>query len=721
MSSANRKVSDRLLRSVVAANLLLAAAPVLAQDDAMLGEIVVTAQKRLENVREVPASVSVVDGGMLEDLHATQLTDFAAYVPGFQVISTGAPGRTAIALRGVAPISPSSTIGTYIDESPLGSSNLYQRATEFSLDLLPYDLERVEVLRGPQGTLYGAGSMGGLVKYVMRDPDLSDFEFRVGGGVSDVQGGADEGSNLRAGANVPLVKDSVALRASYARNELPGYIDGAVDGEEDINDASQESARAALLWEAGEAVSVKLTAMRQSIDSDNNAFVAFNPATQAPLLGDLRNGPFVGEPFEKQIDFYAATLQWDLGWADFTSASGYSETSTDQRNDATALLRAGLGAPIFAFFDLGLDLERLTQELRLTSKASGDIEWQIGAFYSDEQGDNSQIVRLLAPDGTTPFPGLDPLVIIALPSDYRERALFANGAYRFTDSFKLGAGVRYASNDQNFTQDVLRSLLPTIPEGRFTGESDEDVFTWSLTPQWQITKDAMLYGKVATGYQPGGPNIVLPGVPRTVDAATLTSYEVGLKSDFLDSRVLFDLTLFYLDWQDIQISAATDDGTASFLVNGGEAVSQGVELSTVFSVTKSLRIGLNGAYTDARITEDVAALGGRDNDNLPFIPFLSWAATADYSFGLGGAWNGHVGAGFRWVGDRKNSLDSAPGVATLDSYNALDLNADFGDDHWTFRVYGKNVTDERAYTFVGGALAAPILPRTLGLEVDIRF
>lgn len=705
-----------------------------------LDAVIVTANKRVQNVREVPSSISVIGEEQLENLHATQLSDFAAYVPGLQVTSGGTPGQTSISLRGIAPISPGASVGTYIDETPLGSSGLYQRQTVFALDLLPYDIERVEVLRGPQGTLYGAGAMGGLLKYVSRDPDLVDYEFRFGGGVSDVEGAGDPGWDVRFGANLPLVEDRLALRASYARNAIPGYIDNARNGREDINDGTQESARVALLWRASDAVRLELTAMRQSIDSDNNAVVALDAATLRPLFGDLTNTLFIDELFTKDIDFYAATLEWDLGWADFTSASGYSEIGTYQRGDATAIygdfpILFGL-SPGISSFNLGLDLEKFTQEFRLTSKTTGRFEWQVGVFHTKEKAENSQVGRLYSLDGAS-IPGLDPLVVLALPSDYKETAIFANATYEFSGRFELGAGVRLARNDQAFAQ-IVEPGSPFLAPGVTPGGSEEDVFTWHLSPQFEFNENVMLYARVATGYQPGGPNVVLPNVPPSVDASRMTNYELGLKSEFADRRVLFDLAAFYIDWEDIQVGAAA--GGVSYLTNGGVAVSKGLELSTVFRPTDRLQFGLNAAYTDATLSEDTPLVAGfrtgLEGGRLPYIPELSWSATADYHFPLHGDWNARIGGGLRWVGEREAGLTNtspiAPPALELDSYHALDLNADISNERWTFRVYAKNVTDERIYQTIGALqsavtgvvshlTAAPIQPRTIGVEVDVRF
>ena len=186
-------------------------------------------------------------------------------------------------------------------------------------------------------------------------------------------------------------------------------------------------------------------------------------------------------------------MTWDLGSAELISATGYSEISTDQRIDATFVF-GGFPAPFglppgISFFDLGLDVRKITQEFRLTSTGSEDFQWQLGAFYTEEDADNSQLISLQAVDGT-PTPFFDPLADLTLPTDYTELAFFVNGSYRLTDRFELGAGVRYASNEQDYWQVVTGGII--LPVGVSPGTSDEDVVTWTLTPKWGLSEDAML-------------------------------------------------------------------------------------------------------------------------------------------------------------------------------------------------------------------------------------
>jgi outer membrane receptor protein involved in Fe transport len=773
----------RTLAAAIATTLALGmAGPALAQqadppaDEAQqpagavtLDQVVVTANKRAENIREVATSVTVLNERQLENTNATQLTDYASYVPGLQVQSGGAPGQTQVSMRGIAPMSSGSTVGTYVDETPVGSSNLYQQATLFALDLLPYDVERVEVLRGPQGTLYGAGAMGGLIKYTLNKPSLGSSEFRIGGGISDTTGAGDLGWNYRLGMNVPL-SDSFALRASYAENHLAGYVDNLVDGEEDINEAKQTSGRVSLLWQ-GEATSVQLSAMQQTIDSDNNATIAVDPETHDPIAG-LSNYVYLDEPFRKDLDYYALTVNWDAGFADFVSATSYSDAHTfitldESLSFGTLAFALGLGEGA-ASLENTLDMEKFTQEFRLTSKAGERFEWLLGAFYTKEDGKNHQFVPLTQLDGSplpAPFDDIAGVLgNIYIPSTYEEEAIFANGAYQFNDSFKLGAGVRFARNDQNFIQNVTQGFILVEP-GYADNSSSEDVVTWSVTPQFQINPDHMAYAKVSTGYQPGGPNLVADGLPSAVDSSTLTSYELGLKSAFADKRFLLDLVAYQIDWQDIQVAAEVNG--VSGLVNGGQATSRGVEIAANWRATDGLTLGANAAYNDASIDEDfplivatqsipgfgdflVEVNTGLKGDRMPYVPDLTWSLTADYYLPLGDEWGVNFGGGLRWVDDRATAttyreltylVDPPVGLINavleeplvIEDYYSLDLYAAFTNDHWSLRAYMKNVTDERGYSSMADVTdqvagrgthhtsATPIQPRTFGFEVDYRF
>ena len=761
------------LSLAIAGALACCAVPALAQMAEPAGDasatdldtVVVTANKRVENIRDVAASISVIGERQLENTGAVSLSDYAAYIPGLQVQNEGSPGLTRVSLRGVAALSSGATVSTYIDDVPVGSSGIYQGASTLMLDLLPYDISRVEVLRGPQGTLYGAGAVGGLLKYVTRAPDTLEEEARVGLGMRSVQDGG-QAWNARFGVSLPLKEDRLGLRMSFARSGLAGFTDNAVDGREDINDGEQIGARTALSWD-GEAFDLGLAVLHQRIRSDDRAGVALEGDTLAPLFGDDDDLAWQPRPFSKDLTLVSLSLDRDLGWGNFISATGWSQTDTLDQIDSTvqfgevADLLLGLPEPGSSFVRYTYDMEKITQEFRLQSKGGGTFEWMVGAFYTTEDALQSQFAWLGQRDGTAlpaPFDDMfGTLAIIDLPSTYKEYALFANGSWRFGERFKLDAGVRQARNEQWFSQNVPAGILAPIADT--PGESSEDVFTWSVAPQFTLSDNVMLYARVATGYQPGGPNVALAGVPPQVDSSMLDSYEVGLKSQFADRRVTLDVSAFRIDWEDIQV-ASSFNGVGG-LVNGGKATSEGLELSSQFRVTDALTLGLNGAYTDASIKNDfeptvipqgafdVILWTGLAGDRMPYTPKVSWTATAEYAFSVGGL-NGQVGGALRFVGDRLNDTTERQRVTAagdpdtlllphditvpleLDSYHALDLYAGIGKENWELRAYANNVTGEQAWstlTPMDGALSGarshvtgvPIQPRTFGVELDIRF
>ncbi|MEP6938149.1 MAG: TonB-dependent receptor [Rudaea sp.] len=696
-----------------------------------LGTVIVTAERRSEDIQKVPMSISVIDEAQLESLHATQITDYAAYIPGLTIVNGGTPGQAQIGIRGIAPLSAGSTVATYVDETPLGTSSNYGAGSTEVLDLLPYDFQSVEVLRGPQGTLYGASSLGGVLRYVTKAPDLDNTSWRVGADTFSQEGGSDAGVGGRVGFNLPLVPGQLALSASFARQNSPGFTDNVRTGVKDQDQYSQQAAHATLLWKANDDVSVKLSAIQSKTDADSASVTALDPATLRPIYGNLKNDNYLPEPYRKNVDYYNATVNWNLGWADFVSSTNYAQSSSHNAVDATLVYGVafplfGLPAPGISLVTYDLKLYKTTQEFRLASKSDGPVEWLLGAFYTNENSKQGQAASALTLDYVS-IAGLDPLAVIALPSTYKEYAAFGDLTYKFTNAFDVTAGVRWAHNEQSFAE-ITSGALTGL--GNITGSSSESVFTYSFSPRLHFGEDSMLYGRVGSGYQPGGPNIALPGVPPSVNASTLTNYEVGVKSLLDDHRLQLDVALFDIEWDKIQVSA--NNGVVSFLANGGTARSRGVEFSTLYMPVAGLRLGFNGAYTKAELTEDVVSIGGLDGDRLPNIPKWAASATADYSFALGSGWNARVGGGIRYSGDTLSALAHNPVSLPQDGYTAIDLNADVSNDRWTVRLFIKNLTDKRVYTNltalsnaatgeISQVKGVPLQPRVIGVGFDAKF
>jgi outer membrane receptor protein involved in Fe transport len=698
----------------------------------LIEEVLVTAQKRTENMQDVPGSVSVFDSGRVRQLHATTILDYAAYIPGLNVSSGGSPGQTMITLRGIAPVGPGAVVGYYIDDTPLGSSSNYGGAREFGLDLMPYDVDHIEVLRGPQGTLYGAGAMGGLLKYVLRRPSTSAFEGWAGVETFGISSAEDFGWGVRAGANLPLVADRVGVWGSYFEQQTPGYIDNAYTGARDENDLGQRGGRLALLWQINDAVSLQLGGLWQRIDSRNDATVALtltglDPPTGVPSHGELTSFHPLPQPFTQDIDHYSATLDWDLGWASLLSASSYSYTHTHHLQDASFLFGGVTGG--FSPFHIELDLRKRTQEFRLVSPSGGALEWLVGAFYTNEDGEQVRNVYALDAAGQ-PLPQLPTrFLFVEFPSEYEEVAGFGSATLPLTERFDVTAGLRWARNRQRFGQisGGLESLIG--PPADIVGTSTENVFTYSLSPRWHASDDTMLYARVASGYRPGGPNPRALGLPPVVAADKLTNYEIGLKTQLLNGRALLNAAAFRIDWRDIQ-QAVTVGGIGS-TANTGNAVSKGLELETTYLPTDRVRIGVSAAYTDARLTAPVEGIAAARLGNTP-----RWGVSLllDYEMALANRWSAHIGGGWRYVGEQGTAIAAQLGADNsyvLPPYGALDLAADLARGNWMIRLFARNVTDRRAY--LGGGLAVDfdnvpygidanvLQPRTVGISVDVGF
>jgi iron complex outermembrane recepter protein len=752
------------------------------RDNTVVEELVVTADKREQSLQLVPASVSAVSGDRLQDLGVTRLDDLKSLIPGFNVSDLGSPGQTIITLRGIAPLGPGAVVGTYIDETPLGSSAAYARAITFALDMMPYDIERFEVLRGPQGTLYGASSMGGLFKYVMKKADVNKTEVRLGAETSYIDDASGPGFNVRGAINIPLIQDKLAIRGSVFNANDPGFTDnlypaGTRSGQidEDVNGVHQWGGRLAATWVPAPNLTVNLQGVWQRTESDDNRNVTLdNPVYETvnsggpledrflfvhgdPVLGELVQRHAFLQPFTKDVDYYSATINWDAGPLTFLSATSYSKSKTLQFQDATDAF--GVYPSLFGlpngvgFFELNLGLEKFTQEFRITSPSGKRLEWILGAFYTHEDSSNDQLGIVRQANGE-PFsdPSLaalfDPLAIVALPSTYREYAIFGDVTFNITDQLDVTGGLRYAKNDQTFSQISDGLLLGGFIQN--DGESSEDVVTWLVNARYRITPDVMVYARAASGYRPGGPNVVIPGtdLPRTFDADTLISYEAGVRATFWGGRALLNATVFNIDWEKIQISIANAAQNATGLGNGGKAFSRGFELEGVLRPVDGLRLAFNLAYTKAELTENlndpnIVSTDFVLNNQLPEVPEWSGAILADYDWEVGDGWRLNLGGTLTVTGESWTSAplqaDPADPIGSLDivtqnpSYARLDLRAGLSRDNWKLSLFAKNLTNERAYrngfhrvnaldpTEFRGIDVVPLQPRTVGVSIDVDF
>ena len=490
------------------------------------------------------------------------------------------------------------------------------------------------------------------------------------------------------------------------------------------------------MWQPTDEISVKLSGMHQQIRSDNNAIMTIRASDHAPSNGDLRTPRLANEPFNQDLGFYVATLNWDLGWAALTSATSYSRSKLHVVDDITPiqgrlipLFTGGAIAEGMTPAPLDLKLRKLTQEVRLTSPSGGQIEWLVGGFFTREKWDGYQELQGRDLSGVL-IPGLDPAGFFRQDETYKEGAIFGDLTYKFTEAFDVTVGARVARNRERFHSKAASVVFSPID---VTVRDTANIFTYMISPRWHLSPDAMVYARIASGYRPGGGNASLfPIVPPTVDADTLVNYEVGVKAELLDRRVTLDASLFYIDWKDIQVKAVEPTTRVDYIANGPTARSQGVEFSVIYRPVTGLRLGVNGSYVDAQLRETAdpslnLTAAWTKGARLPLSPKFSGAITADYDFPLGDTLTGNVGGGVRYVGDRLTLIESDVSSVRLGDYTVVDLNVGVTSDRWTMRLFGKNLTDERALLSTrtagaGGILYATVLqPRTIGVALDLNF
>jgi outer membrane receptor protein involved in Fe transport len=703
------------------------ASEAVAADDATSDEIIVTASKREERLKDVPSSITAVTSVKLQELGATKLDDYVARIPGLVVAQAGgANAATQLAIRGITTgAGGNPTVGVYIDESPFGASSGYGAYTVPDLD--PQDLARVEVLRGPQGTLYGAGSLGGLLKYVTADPDPSRFFGRVQVDGSTVDGGSD-GYGIRGAANIPL-GETVALRVSGYNRRDPGFIDNVLTGVRNINDTRFYGGRAALGWRIDDNWKVKLSALYQHY-SGSPPIVDYDSTTFRPFYGDLKQSRARGaNTVAQSIGAYSLLVEGDLGFATLTSASSYNHQRMRFHLDYSPVL-SPIFAPLFGIPTLGFDLrtpvtvKKYTQEVRLSSPATDTLSWQIGLFYTKESQDPVGTIYPIDSLTGAPINGLPLIGAAGGNFKFREVAAFGDATYHFTPAFDVTVGLRYSRNKQS-SEALYEGLI--FGTSAIQSSSKDDALTFLVNPRFHLDENTMIYARVASGYRPGGPNAVTPALPQSYGPDKVTNYELGVKSDLLDRKLSLELSAYYIDWKDIQIQRV--DTLGSYIANGPSAVSKGFEGSIFLRPVPGLDLYANLSYTDAHLTEDLPAGSalGLSGDRLPLSAKWSAAAGAAYSIPLSGDWNGNLGADWRHVGNRLGAFPN-PGQARFDlgGFDTVDLRAGVSNDRWTFTVFARNIGDARGRSTdvnlgVGTNSVSVIQPRSFGVSASAKF
>ncbi|MEP7131286.1 MAG: TonB-dependent receptor [Sphingomicrobium sp.] len=725
--------------------------------------IVITAQKRPQVLLDVPSSVTVIGGDTLDRQQAKSFQDYLSLVPGFSV-NGSTSGVTRITLRGANTGGVASTVAIFMDDVPFGSSTGLANGSILSSDFDPFDLNRIEVLRGPQGTLYGASSFGGVLRYITNAPKLGRFEVRGQAGIEDTAHGG-LGYSAAAVLNVPLGKKAAVRVDGFFRNDH-GYVDsignnpllGPDTGTEtliakDINDRKSYGGRASLLFDPTENLSIRLTAFAQNLNSGGDNYFDVDPATLKSLYGRFVQSTYQPQPTHIKYRVYSGTADWNLGFANLFSSTSYSTFKENLETDDTFALggtinflaNLGLitttGLPVTR--PLGLQLfqttstNKFTQEFRLSSPNNDTLEWLVGAFYTHEKSAIDPQNLLATEFGTDRVaPDIIPIALIFLRSKYEEYAGFANATWHITPRADLTLGGRLAHNKQRADLQISSAVIGNS-EGTNLNSS-ETVFTYSVAPRYELSKHASIYARVASGYRPGGPNVIPvgspPGVPTTYGADRLTNWELGIKAEAPDAHLWsLELAAYHIDWKDIQLFEIVNQ--TGINANGGRARVNGLEFSGALRPVPGLTLAANGAYTSGKLKDDTPPLtGGFAGDPLPWVPKWSGALHADYQFPVSSVTDGFVGASVSYVGKRTTEFNqrlSNGSLVRIPGYTEVDLRAGVNVGRFTVEAFARNLFDKRGITdafgfdgttFPNGAAAvSAIRPRTIGLALTGKF
>jgi iron complex outermembrane recepter protein len=686
-----------------------------------LEEVLVTAQKRQERLQDVPIPVTDINAESLVDNNQLRIQDYFMTVPGLNM-TPGEQNAQVLTIRGISTGTGNNpTVGITVDGVPYGSSQVLGGG-QMVPDIDPGDLARIEVLRGPQGTLYGASSMGGLISFVTLDPSTEGVSGRVQAGLSDIDNGAQLGYNLRGAVNAPLA-DTFAVRFSGFVHEDPGYIDDPALHLDGVNKTTSYGGLLSALWRPSEALSLKVTALSQDITANGSSDIE-------PALGPLQQSgiPGVGG-FDRQTQAFSATLNAKFGGVSLTSVTGYNTNSnTDSINLASIL--SAFTEQHFGVSGLSqnddLRNHKYSQEIRLSAPIGERFDWLLGAFYTYEDAHWVQTFPALN-SNTGAVAGQ--VLYNAFPTIYAEYAGFADLTVHVTDRFDVQVGGREANIRQTFSDNEYGPLTGGADVVTSEEVSKANAFTYLLTPQLKISPDFMVYARLASGYRAGGPNAnCIPNhVPCQYDPDKTYNYELGTKGEFLDRRLSVDASLYYIDWKGIQLAFAGAGG-GNYYSNGSEAKSQGIELSAALRPLTGLTITAWSAWDQAVITKPTAPGALQplySGERLPLSPRFSANLSVEQQFPLTETLDGFIGGAASYVGNRASAI-GASGSEIFPSYTKTDLRAGAKYRSWTINLYASNVADARGILSGGVGTIIPnsyyyIPPRLVGLNIVRTF
>lgn len=700
-----------------------------------LEEVTVTASKREESLHDVPLSVAAISADTIESAGITSFLDYATKIPNLTFSSGhGVVEGRSIAIRGVQG---SSTTGFYIDDMPVPPT----------VDPRAVDLARIEVLRGPQGTLYGARSMGGTMRLITETPDFDAFSAKLHGTLGDVQDGGST-YQIDGTINAPLVKDRLALRVtgyggrdgSFLERSFPTTPGGADMTSLSVAETEYAGGIASMLWKVTDNFTVRPTVLMQYSRQDGLPLAD----TTADSMAQIRTYD-IPELVQDKWTYGGITLSYATPVGDITSVSSWFSRDSYEVEDVTEVLAVlfGLDTPLAATMQTWQPRHSFIEELRFSSRFSGPAQFIGGVFIQRQKYNYNQYSE--APgldDAFGGYFGSDVVYTNWHPTETDEDAIFGELTWQFSDRWSAVFGARYSKID------TATEVVQSGPgAGGFPGgkaSASENSTTPKVVLKYEANPDLNYYLLAAKGFRPGGPQVPPPPTfcagdyedanltPEQLSqykSDSLWNYEVGAKTRLLDRRLSLNVAAFWIDWKDLQQNLIFSCGY-SYRANVGAARSRGAEVEISATPTDGLTLTAGIGYTDAEITESSDLVATPVGAPIQQIAPWTVSLAVDYSFPLSGDLRGLVRADYGYVDHSFSASNDVENPRLRPSYNIANLRAGVTAGRWEVIAFVNNVTNEHANLGDNQSQAAEMPgrprilvnpPRTYGIEATMRW
>jgi len=724
-----------------------------------LQEIIVTADKRgASSLQKVPITIQALSGELLAAKGAKTFEDFATSVPGLQFDDLG-PGDKKYIIRGINSTG-ASTVGVYYDEAVITAANSNDGGGR-NADIRLYDLERIEVLKGPQGTLYGASSMSGTIRFITTKPRMNVFEGNITGDISGTHKGS-ANYNLHGTVNVPIVNDLLAIRATGWIDDQSGYIDAVripAGRVNNINNDKTKGGRVIARLTPSPDFTLTGSVTVQHTHSDGSSrytppgSLSFGDAAHGfPAIpgGDLTNTDLTLSPLTDKLRIYSLTAEYRTGFGSFTATTNWYARNFNFFFDSTPILFF-FGVPDPAITHEPQYRRIWSNELRYASDFSGPLNFVVGGFLQREKTDFTVNVVKANAFGQLagPFSGSNSDDALSNPNGntffgrsddqkINQEAAFGEITFKPLDKLTAVFGARYFHSRQFAAQETLHPFggFTAAPEGVLTNASSNHKMTYKFNLSYQFTPRILAYATAAQGFRVGGVNAAnLPfasNIPRGYGPDSLWSYELGVKTELLDRRLRLNADVYQINWHDIQVQSVDSTGAFPFVTNAGKARVRGLEAELEAKPVKGLEFDLGVSYQDAKLLEDQPIIPGNPNhglkgDQLPNVPHWQGNASLSYSFPLTGTFEQTLRADLVYRDHIQTQFNSiSPFNVPLHSYALLNLRATAHSNLWQVGVYLSNAFDKRAQIDAISSTQDPLAlltvrPRTAGVTVTRNF